>query len=247
MRLTASPWLKQMAPPSLSTRQDKLSEVNLFLDCVHKMFLVSHWWVKQDSYEFYVDSFKIKLNCKCDSEQICEIKWQSILYSNLELKVACFQISVTITPNSGETFKGFLLKVVQQGQTDAVGSFDATAATVQARCGVGSFKFNLLFAESHVFVISQDLKTNLWLYFYRPQTKFAKVMFLHLSVILFTRGVSVCPGGISIPGGLCPQGVSVQGGSLSWRPPGMVTSGRSASYWNAFLLNLELLFAWINH
>ena len=32
--------------------------------------------------------------------------------------------------------------------------------------------------------------------FYRPQTKFAKVMFLHLSVILFTRGVyiPVCNG-----------------------------------------------------
>ena len=27
------------------------------------------------------------------------------------------------------------------------------------------------------------------IYFYRPQTKFAKVMFLHLSVILFTGGV----------------------------------------------------------
>ena len=28
----------------------------------------------------------------------------------------------------------------------------------------------------------------LLVYFYRPQTKFAKVMFLHLSVILFTGG-----------------------------------------------------------
>ena len=46
-------------------------------------------------------------------------------------------ITVTITPNSGETFKGLLLKAVQQGQTDAIGSFDTSATTVQARCTVG--------------------------------------------------------------------------------------------------------------
>ena len=38
---------------------------------------------------------------------------------------------------------------------------------------------------------------------YCPQTKFAKVMFLHLSAILFTGGV--CPGGCPGPG---PGGVS---------------------------------------
>ena len=56
---------------------------------------------------------------------------------------------------------------------------------------------------------------------------------------LCSWGVSVkggfCPGGsLSREGGLC-QGVSVQGGgSLSGRPPCIVTSGRYASYGNAF-------------
>ena len=83
-----------------------------------------------------------------------------------------------------------------------------------------------------------------------------KVMFLHLSVILFMGEVSVqgglCPWG----GGLClgeslsrwlsVQGVSVQGdlclgGSLSkgglcqGDHPRTVKSGRYTSYWNAFL------------
>ena len=58
------------------------------------------------------------------------------------------------------------------------------------------------------------------------------------------QGVSVkgalCPGGLC-PGGISVQGVSVQevsvqGGSLSRRPPSMVTCGWYASYWNAFLL-----------
>ena len=75
-----------------------------------------------------------------------------------------------------------------------------------------------------------------------------KVMFLHLSVILFTGGGGLCLGEVSAQGGLCPGqqevsvqgglclGVSVQGGgglypvglcpvgfcpvgSLSWKPP----------------------------
>ena len=52
----------------------------------------------------------------------------------------------------------------------------------------------------------------------------------------------VCPGNLCL-GGLCPWGislgaggVSVQGGSLLGDPPRTVTSGRYASYWNAFLL-----------
>ena len=92
----------------------------------------------------------------------------------------------------------------------------------------------------------------------RPQTKFAKVMFSHVSV---HRGmgdgslsrVGFCPGGvplsigISVQGGLCPggvyiqEGISVHGGSLSRgsvmeTTPVTVTCGRYASYWNAFLL-----------
>ena len=118
----------------------------------------------------------------------------------------------------------------------------------------------------------------------------AKVMFLHLSLILFTRGVSIpeCTTGhmarrisvrvvsvqgvsvlrslsrgslskgvsvqgdlclgvsvweVSVQGGLCPGEVSVQGGlcpggslsGVSVRALLTVTSGRYASYWNAFL------------
>ena len=43
------------------------------------------------------------------------------------------------------------------------------------------------------------------------QQSCGKVMFLYLSVILFT-GRGLCPGGVSVQGGLCPGGVSVWGG-----------------------------------
>ena len=53
-----------------------------------------------------------------------------------------------------------------------------------------------------------------------------KVIFLHVSVILFTEGVSVSvPGEVSPswewglhPGGLCPWGVSARGGSVMETP-----------------------------
>ena len=60
--------------------------------------------------------------------------------------------------------------------------------------------------------------------FYRPQRTCGKVMFLHLCVILFTRG-----------------SLSRGNGSLSGRPPCTVTCGRYASYWNAFLLLVDSL------
>ena len=75
---------------------------------------------------------------------------------------------------------------------------------------------------------------------YRPQTKFAKVMFLH---------VRVCPqGGMPALGGVCSWGVCSRGGACSgggacsrgeWRPPSPLNGyccGWYASYWNAFLL-----------
>ena len=88
---------------------------------------------------------------------------------------------------------------------------------------------------------------------YRPQRSWGKVMFLHLSVILFTEGSQSLSWGVSIPSGgslswglhpggslswrgLCP------GGLLSWRPPHTVMSGRYASYWNAFLFGIYLSF-----
>ena len=69
----------------------------------------------------------------------------------------------------------------------------------------------------HLWVQLFNLQKSTFCY-YRPQTKFAKVMFSQLSV---------CPrgGGISVQGGLC------QGDP----PPRTVACGRYASYWNAFL------------
>ena len=59
--------------------------------------------------------------------------------------------------------------------------------------------------------------------YYRPKRSYGKVMFLHVSVILFGGGgdvsVLACTTGHMTrgvcPGGLCPGGVSVQAGSLS--------------------------------
>ena len=53
-------------------------------------------------------------------------------------------------------------------------------------------------------------------YFYRPQTKFEKVMFLHLSVSHSVHGgcLGLCPGGGSLSRGISVQGVSVQGVSV---------------------------------
>ena len=102
-------------------------------------------------------------------------------------------------------------------------------------------------------------------YFYRPQTNFAKVMFLHLSVILFMGGVclSACwdthpqsrhPTGADTPWSrhppeqTPPPRADTHHPPRSKHPPGAdtsppcsacweirATSGRYASYWNAFL------------
>ena len=78
--------------------------------------------------------------------------------------------------------------------------------------------------------------------YYRPQTKFAKVMFSQVSVC--PQG-GLCPGGgVPVQGGLCLgrslSGRPLSGGSLSrgdlcQADPRTVTCGRYASYWNAFL------------
>ena len=62
-----------------------------------------------------------------------------------------------------------------------------------------------------------------YVFYYRTQTKFAKVM--------FSQVLGLSTGGGLCPGGLCP------GGSLSGRPPPFrtVKSWRYASYCNAFL------------
>ena len=72
-------------------------------------------------------------------------------------------------------------------------------------------------------------------YYYRPQTKFAKVMFLHLSVILFTGGSTWAgtPGQVHPPGRYTPQQVHPHphplgrytpwaGTSQAGTPPGQV-------------------------
>ena len=81
-------------------------------------------------------------------------------------------------------------------------------------------------------------------YFYRPQTKFAKVMFLHLSVSHSVHGGGVCSqGGYLLRGGVCSWGGAFSGGGVCsqggawWRHP--LPDGyccrQYASYWNAFL------------
>ena len=88
-------------------------------------------------------------------------------------------------------------------------------------------------------------------YFYRPQTKFAKVMFLHLSVSHSVHGGSTWAG--TPPGRYTPRAGTTPPVQVHtpWAgtppPPGQVpppssacweiraTSGRYASHWNAFL------------
>ena len=60
-------------------------------------------------------------------------------------------------------------------------------------------------------------------------------------------GQGLCPGGISVMEGLCP-GVAIKGGGSLSRGglcqgdlPCTVTSGKYASYWNAFLFALHSL------
>ena len=91
--------------------------------------------------------------------------------------------------------------------------------------------------------------------YYRPQTKFAKVMLLHLSVILFRGSVclSACwdtppeqtPRGSRQPprsrhsltaqSRHTPQGADTPHHSACWEIRAI--SGRYASYWNAYLFN----------
>ena len=75
-------------------------------------------------------------------------------------------------------------------------------------------------------------------------------MFLHMPVILFTGGgLGLRPGRspsqgspsrwVSVRVESLSRGVSVQGVSVMETFPRMVTNGRYASYWNAFLLLVD--------
>ena len=83
-------------------------------------------------------------------------------------------------------------------------------------------------------------------FFLPPRTKFAKVMFLHLSVILFTGGVSASvhagihtpiqektPPGSRHPTEQTPLGADTPLRSACWEI--QATSGWYTSYWNAYL------------
>ena len=76
---------------------------------------------------------------------------------------------------------------------------------------------------------------------YRPQTEFAKVMFLHVSVILSTGGC-LLQWGCLLQGGSAPGGVPAPGGCLLHGGVETPDDGYCcwwyASYWNAFLLNI---------
>ena len=92
-------------------------------------------------------------------------------------------------------------------------------------------------------------KTHIAINFYRSQTKFAKVMFLHLSVCHSVhRGcLPQCMLGYTPPGADTPWSKQLSPGAntpppRSSHPPSSAcweirpTSGRYASYWNAYLL-----------
>ena len=103
-------------------------------------------------------------------------------------------------------------------------------------------------------IISGPVMVSTHKYLYRPQTKFAKVMFSQLFVCpqgggsrSLSRGC-LHPGGSLSGGGSLSSGVSVQGGVSGGVPVRetplnrnllrTVTSGRYVSYWNAFLFTL---------
>ena len=128
--------------------------------------------------------------------------------------------------------------------------------------------YNWLCAEAYVIVIAftictlsqPDTHTSEWRH-YRPQTKFAKVMFLHLSVSHSVHrggGASVHAGSRPTSPGADPLGADTPPGANTSPsradplgadiPPGADTpcavhagrygqqSGRYTSYWNAYLL-----------
>ena len=55
------------------------------------------------------------------------------------------------------------------------------------------------------------------MYFYRPQTKFAKVMFLHVSFSHSVHRGRAWPGGVHARGGhACPRGCVLGGPAWPW-------------------------------
>ena len=111
---------------------------------------------------------------------------------------------------------------------------------------IGSFPKGSVYIARHVVNLALRLRWHI----YRPQTKLAKVMFLHLSVShsvhvgegglhpggsASTQGVYIHPGGFCIQGGSESRGFYIQGRSPMGYYGMRSTSGRYAFYWNAFL------------
>ena len=101
------------------------------------------------------------------------------------------------------------------------------------------FVINIITSYSAVASVWSRNRVNDWCNFYRPERSCGKVMFLHLSVILFTGGGTPSQ---HAPQVTCPGGVSI-------KDPRTVTSRRYASYWNAFLFfdafnNVSGFFFW---
>ena len=93
----------------------------------------------------------------------------------------------------------------------------------------------LIWSGMKTIILRMKRKLNKDVNSYRPQRSCGKVMFLHLSVILFTGG-GISVQGVS-KGGLCPREGLCPGGLCQGKPPvRTVTCGRYVSYWNAFLL-----------
>ena len=121
-----------------------------------------------------------------------------------------------------------------------------------------SFVTQLNTSRKHPFFISIKMFTSKLISLencYRPQTKFAKVMFLHVCVCpqggwypsMHCRWYPSMPCSRS-PEGSAPKGVPAPGGCLPqegvllpgvWRTPrDGYCCGRYASYWNAFLFTI---------
>ena len=91
-----------------------------------------------------------------------------------------------------------------------------------------------VFFHFHKLIFNENFYVDFHICCYRPQTKFAKVMFLQVSVILSGGGVRGCSRGAC---------VVARGGMRDWSGGDMrgffdeiqSMSGRYASYWNAFL------------
>ena len=80
-------------------------------------------------------------------------------------------------------------------------------------------------------------------YIYRPQRSWGKVMFLHMSVILFTGGVCPIACWDTPPREqTAPLGPGTPQRSACWEI--RATSGQYASYWNAFLLVINSTSYW---